>query len=154
MKFKMPFSIDSVLKKRFDLIPNLIWAVKEYMEYEKQTLNTITNLRTKALKTSSAKEKFAINEEISSKIQDILVAVENYPQLKSSQNMLQLQQALAETKEQVSGRTYNQAITNYNNACEQIPTKFIASFLKYEQKEVLKSKQRENINVKEEFKKL
>lgn len=149
-------SIDAVLKKRFDLIPNLISAVKEYMDYEKETLTSITELRTKALDSNSAKEKFDINEQISNKLQGILVAVEDYPELKSSQNMLQLQQALAETEGQISAarRTYNQAVTNYNNACEQIPTNFIASWLNYEQKEVLKTpeRERENIDVKGYFK--
>lgn len=149
-------SIDAVLKKRFDLIPNLISTVQEYMDYEKETLTSITKLRTQALNSDSAKEKFDLNEQISNKLQGIIVAVEAYPDLKSSQNMLQLQQALAETEGQISAarRTYNQAVTNYNNACEQIPTNFIASFLNYGLKEVLKTpkRERENIDVKEYFK--
>lgn len=150
-------SIDAVLKKRYDLIPNLIAAVQEYMDYEKSTLTQITELRTQAINAEEVTEKFALNDKISDKIQSIMVSVEDYPELQSSQNMLQLQQALAETEGQISAarRTYNQAVTNYNNACEQIPTNFIASFLRYELEDVLETPEIEkaNINVREAFRK-
>lgn len=150
-------SIDAVLKKRYDLIPNLIAAVQEYMAYEKETLAHITQLRTQAINTGEIREKFALNDKISDKIQNIIVSAEDYPELQSSQNMLQLQQALAETEGQISAarRTYNQAVTNYNNACQQIPTNFIASFLNYELEDVLETPESEkaNISVRSAFKK-
>lgn len=148
-------SIDAVLKKRYDLIPNLIAAVQEYMAYEKTTLTQITELRTQAINANEIQEKFALNDKISGKIQNIMVSAEDYPELQSSQNMLQLQQALAETEGQISAarRTYNQAVTNYNNACQQIPTNFIASMLKYELEDVLETPENEkaNISVRDAF---
>lgn len=148
-------SIDAVLKKRYDLIPNLIAAVQEYMTYERETLTQITQLRTQAINSDEMQQKFALNDKISDKIQNIILSVEDYPELQSSQNMLQLQQALAETEGQISAarRTYNQAVTNYNNACQQIPTNLIASFLKYELEEILVTPEKEkaNINIRDAF---
>lgn len=150
-------AIDAVLKKRYDLIPNLIAAVQEYMTYEKETLNHITELRAQAINSGDIKEKFAINEKITDKLQSLMVSVEDYPELQSSQNMLQFQQTLAETEGQISAarRTYNQAVTNYNNACEQLPTNFIASFLGYHLQEVLEipDEEKSAISVRDAFKK-
>ncbi len=147
--------IDSVLKKRYDLIPNLITTVQEYMDYEKETLVSITKLRTDALNANNINDKMNINEKISSAIKSIIVSAEEYPQLQASKNMLQLQQALAETEGQISAarRTYNQAVTNFNNACEQIPSNFVAQLLRYEKQEVLKTPEDEktNININKMF---
>lgn len=149
-------AVDAVLKNRFDLIPNLVAAVQEYMDYEQETLKTIVALRTRAMSAHNAQQKWDISEQISSKLQDIMLAVEQYPELKSSQNMLQLQQALAETEGQISAarRTYNQAITNYNNACAQIPTNIFAAILKYQPEEVLQTAEREkaSIDIQQQFK--
>ncbi|PID65820.1 MAG: LemA family protein [Gammaproteobacteria bacterium] len=149
--------IDSVLKKRYDLIPNLVAMVQEYMDYEKETLVNVTQLRSDALNANNVKDKLDINEKISSAIKSIVVSAEEYPELQASENMLQLQQALAETEGQLSAarRTYNQAVTNFNNACEQIPSNFVAQMLRYEKQAVLKTPETErvNVNVKEMFKK-
>lgn len=149
-------SVDAVLKKRYDLIPNLVASVKQYMEFEKGTLEKVTSLRSSALKEKNPDKKIQLNNEISKALGSIMIAVESYPELKSSTNMLQLQQSLAETEGQISAarRAYNQAVTDYNNALEQIPTNFIANFLRYQPKEVLKIHQheRENVNVGNLFK--
>ena len=117
------------LKKRFDLIPNLVASVKEYMVYEKETLNKLTELRVKALGTDiSPDEKIKLSEQAGSLLKNILVSVENYPELKASANMELLQRSLNEVEEQLSAsrRTYNAAVRNLNNGVQMIPTNIFA----------------------------
>ncbi len=140
--------VDSVLKKRYDLIPNLIAAVQEYMGHEKETLVNITKLRTAALRADNIQDKLNINKKISDNIRSILVSAEEYPKLQSSENMLQLQQALAEIEGQIDAarRTYNQRVTTFNNACEQIPSNLVAQILQYKKQLVLKTSEGERVN--------
>jgi len=132
-------SVDTLLKKRYDLIPNLVATVKEYMKYEKDLLENVTKLRTKAMDPNlSDEEKIALDKQITSALGGIMVAVENYPELKANENVLHLQHTLAEIEEQISAarRAYNQAVTDYNNAIEMIPTNIMANFMSYRHKEV------------------
>jgi len=150
-------SVDALLKKRYDLIPNLVASVKEYMKHEKDVLEKLTNLRSRALNPNiSDEEKIELNQNISRLLGNIMVAVENYPQLKANENILHLQHTLNEIEEQISAarRAYNQAVTDYNNAIEMFPTNIIASYLGYKRKKVFEidENQRENIDVKELFK--
>jgi LemA protein len=148
-------SVDTLLKKRYDLIPNLVNTLKEYMEYEKEILENITALRSKVLQTSDQKQKIKLDKEITSALGSIMVAVENYPELKAYKNILHLQHTLTEIEEQISAarRAYNQAVTDYNNALEMIPTNFIANFLHYQPKELyeIEESQKENIDIKKLF---
>ncbi|MBU1659267.1 LemA family protein [bacterium] len=148
--------VDTVLKKRYDLIPNLVASVSKYMEHEKSLLQEITKLRADANKPNlSDAQKIALDAKVSSALGSIMVAVENYPQLKANENVMHLQHSLNETEEQISAarRAYNQAVTDYNNAIEMIPTNFMASAMNYTRKEVFEihETQRNNINVKELF---
>ena len=87
-------SIDVMLKKRYDLIPNLVAAVKQYMQHEAGTLTEITELRAKAVSGNlSSDEKVSLDNKITKTLGGIMVAVENYPDLKASQNFIQLQEA-------------------------------------------------------------
>jgi len=127
-------SIDTMLKKRYDLIPALVDAVKGYMVYERSILTELTSLRTKALSDNlSNEERVIIENKIRKGLSDILVAVENYPDLKASQNFLKLQGAINETEEQLSAsrRAFNAAVTVYNNAVEVFPSNIVASAMKY-----------------------
>jgi LemA protein len=125
------------------------------MEYEKELLEKVTDLRSKALNVRNEAQKLRLNQEISSALGSIMVAVENYPQLKANENMLHLQHTLAEVEEQISAarRAYNQAVTDYNNALEMIPTNFIANIMDYKPKEIfsIDESQRENIDLKKLF---
>lgn len=139
-------AVDAILKKRYDLIPNLVSACQEYMKYEKSTLTEITSLRTRALGSNvSDEEKININNQLSKMLGGILVAVENYPDLKSNQNFLQLQAALNEVEEQLSAarRAYNAAITDYNNSVEMFPSSIIAGMMGYKAKLVLETPEQE-----------
>ena len=150
--------LDAILKKRYDLIPNLVSIAKEYMEYEKELLSDITKLRSRAINPNlSEKEKIKLDKEITSKLGSILVAVENYPELKANENMLHLQKTLTEVEAQISAarRAYNQAVTDYNNALEMIPTNVLASFMNYRKKELfeISEDERKSIDVSKLFNK-
>ncbi|WP_200762917.1 LemA family protein [Nitrosophilus alvini] len=149
-------SIDALLKKRYDLIPNLVASVKEYMKHEKEILEKITQLRSRAIKSDLLEdEKLEIDKEITDMLHAVLVSVENYPELKANENVLHLQAALNEIEEQISAarRAYNQAVTDYNNAIEMFPTNIIAGFLGYRPKKIFEAdnRSRKNVDVKELF---
>ena len=149
-------SVDAILKKRYNLIPNLVASVQEYMKHEKSILKDITELRSKANKPNlSDDEKIELDTKVSSALRSIMVAVENYPNLKANENVMQLQRALNEIEEQISAarRAYNQAVTDYNNAIEMFPTNFMANAMSYRRKRVFEIEQseRENIDVKNLF---
>jgi LemA protein len=122
-------SVDTMLKKRYDLIPNLVSAVKQYMTYETELLERIVRLRTQAMGTSNPDQKFQLEGQLSQALRGLMVSVENYPDLKASENMLQLQSSLTETEEQISAarRFYNASVTDFNNAVEMFPSSIIAS---------------------------
>ena len=149
-------SVDTVLKKRYDLIPNLVASVSKYMEHEKGLLEEVTKLRSDANKPNiSDEQKIALDAKMSAALGSIMIAVENYPDLKANENVMHLQRTLNEVEEQISAarRAYNQAVTDYNNALEQIPTNFMASMMSYRRKEVFEivEAERKNVNVKELF---
>ena len=148
--------MDVQLKKRYDLIPNLISSVKTYMKHESDTLTEITELRTKALSGGlSNDDKVNLDNKLTSKLGGIMVAVENYPDLKASENFNQLQRSLNEVEEQISAsrRSYNASVTSYNNSVEMFPTNILAGIMKMQHKNVFEipETQRENVNVGELF---
>lgn len=149
-------SVDTQLKKRYDLIPNLVASVSKYMEHEKSLLEEVTKLRADANKPNiSENKKIELDAKITSALGSIMVAVENYPELKANENVMHLQRTLNEVEEQISAarRAYNQAVTDYNNAIEMIPTNFMASAMNYTRKQVFEivEQERKNVNVKELF---
>ena len=149
-------SVDTQLKKRYDLIPNLVAAVSKYMEHEKSLLSEVTQLRADANKPNlSDTDKIALDAKMTSALGGIMVAVEAYPDLKANENVMHLQHSLNEVEEQISAarRAYNQAVTDYNNALEMVPTNFMANAMNYKRKEVFEivEAERKNINVKELF---
>ncbi|MCA9395486.1 MAG: LemA family protein [Candidatus Omnitrophica bacterium] len=150
--------MDVMLKKRYDLIPNLVAAVKQYMQHEANTLTEVTELRSKAMSGNlSNDEKVSIDNKISKAIGGIMVAVENYPDLKASDNFMNLQRSLNEIEEQISAsrRSYNASVLDYNNAVEMIPTSIVASMMGYRRKEMFEipDDQRSNPNVGDLFSK-
>jgi LemA protein len=149
-------SVDTQLKKRYDLIPNLVASVSKYMEHEKSILEDVTKLRSEANKPNISNEhKMALDAKMSAALGSIMIAVENYPELKANENVMNLQHTLNEVESQISAarRAYNQAVTDYNNALEQIPTNFMANAMGYGKKTVfeISESERQNVNVKELF---
>lgn len=150
-------TIDAMLKKRFDLIPNLVASVKESTKFESSTLEKIVALRSKVGEGKlTPQELQKIDQESTGALRSFFVQVEAYPDLKSSQNFIQLQNALQEVEDQLAAarRTYNAAVTNYNNALEMFPTNIVAGFMSLQQESVLSipESERKNVNVAELFK--
>lgn len=143
-------TIDAMLKKRYDLIPNLIATVKTYMKHESDTLVKISELRSKAVSGSLTNdEKVEVDNIISKSMRGIMVAVENYPDLKANQNFMQLQGSLNEIEEQISAarRAYNAAVTDLNNAVEMFPTNIIAGMMSLKQRQLFEISEQERKNV-------
>lgn len=145
-------SMDAMLKKRYDLIPNLVETVKNYMQHERGTLTEITEMRAKAVSGNlSSDDQVDLNNKLNKMLGGIMVAVENYPDLKANENFLNLQGSLNEVEEQISAarRTYNAAVTDYNNAVEMFPTNIMAGMMNYRRKQVFEipETQRENVDV-------
>jgi len=148
--------MDVQLKKRYDLIPNLISTVKTYMKHEKDTLLKITELRAKAMEEGKSNdEKNELANSISEALGNLKVAVENYPELKASENFIMLQESLNDVEEQISAtrRYYNTAITSYNNAIEMFPTNIMAKIMNLKRKQVFNivQSERKNVNVEDLF---
>jgi len=149
-------TIDALLKKRYDLLPNLVATVKAYMQHEKDLLREITEMRAKAVSgRMSDDEQVVLDNKLSKMLGSIMVAVENYPDLKANENFMQLQRTMNELEEQISAarRAYNAAVTNFNNAVEMFPTNLAASAMGYKTKNVfeISPEQRENVDADKIF---
>lgn len=131
------FSMDVMLKKRYDLIPQLVETVKGYMHHEKDLLIQLTELRQKVLTGNlNTNEKVELDNKINTGLQNIVARFENYPQLKASDNFLHLQRSINETEEQLaaSRRFYNAAVNDYHNAIEMFPSSIVASWMRLRHK--------------------
>jgi LemA protein len=149
-------TIDALLKKRYDLLPNLVATVKAYMQHEKELLREITEMRAKAVSgRMSDDEQVVLDNKLNKMLGGIMVAVENYPDLKANENFIQLQRTMNELEEQISAtrRAYNAAVTTFNNAVEMFPTNLAASAMGYKTKNVfeISSEQRENVDADKIF---
>jgi len=149
-------SVDTVLKKRYDLIPNLVSSVQQYMSHEKELLEKITQWRSQAMKPGiSDEQKIKLDTQMTGALGSLMIAVENYPDLKANENIMHLQRTLTEIEAQISAarRAYNQTVTDYNNIIEMFPTNFMANFMRYTRKAVFEAQEneRENVNVKALF---
>jgi LemA protein len=143
-------SIDVMLKRRHDLIPNLVAAVQGAMRHERELLTELTELRTRAITGDiSPSERVATENRITDAIGRLNVAVENYPQLRANENFLQLQAALNEIEEQISAarRAYNASVTAYNTAIQSVPTNLIANMIGMEPRTLFSASERERANV-------
>jgi LemA protein len=121
--------IDVQLKRRHDLIPNLVEAVKGYMQYERDTLTQVVEARAKAVNASGQASQIAAENQLSAGIGRLLAVMENYPQLKADQNVLKLQEELTTTENQIafSRQAYNDVVLSLNTRIESFPSNLIAS---------------------------
>ena len=150
-------SVDVQLKNRYDLIPNLVATVQQYATHEKELLTKITDLRTKALQPNmTSEDRVNLDNQISSALSGLMVAVENYPDLKASQNFIDLQRSLNEVESQIAAarRAYNAAVTDYNNAIEMFPGNLMAGMMLLKIRQVFTATETErgSVNVKDLFK--
>lgn len=147
--------IDVQLKRRHDLIPNLVSSVKGYMKHEKELLEQITKYRSKAVdaqKAGNQKEMAAAESSLGNMLGQLQIAFEAYPDLKANQNVNQLMDELSDTenKIQASRRFYNGQVRDFNTKIESFPANLIAgmlSFTKFNFFEVEDPKERENVTV-------
>ncbi len=144
--------VDAVLKKRFDLIPNLVASVSQYMEHEKSILEKVTDLRSQAMKPNiSDEQKISLDAKLTSALGAINIAMEAYPDLKANENVMHLQRSLNEIEEQISAarRAYNQAVTDLNNAIEMFPTNLMAGWMSLQRRAVFEitTTERQNVDV-------
>ncbi|HOO50348.1 MAG TPA: LemA family protein [Alphaproteobacteria bacterium] len=129
--------VDVQLKRRADLIPNLVETVKGYMTHESGTLEKVTAMRARAQNASSSDERFQAESQISSLLGNIMAVSENYPDLKASTNFTNLQNELSELEEQIqlSRRYYNGTARDLNIMIDQFPTNIIAGFGGFQKKD-------------------
>ena len=123
--------VDIALQRRADLVPNLVNTVKGFAAQEKEILETVANARSQLLNARSPQEKIEANGRLDSAIGRLLVVVENYPQLKSSENFLRLQDELAGTENRIAveRRKYNESVQKYNTTIGLFPNNLLAGML-------------------------
>jgi LemA protein len=127
--------IDVQLKRRHDLIPNLVEAVKDYMAYEQETLTKVTAARTAAINAGSQGPQAQAQAEnvLSDTLKSLFAVVENYPDLKANQNVMSLQEELTATENKISfaRQFYNDSVLTYNNKIQTVPSNILAGMFNF-----------------------
>lgn len=147
--------IDVYLKKRYDVIPNLVETVKGYANQEKEVLENIVKYRNQTQTNNASKEDRVASEmKLSGALQSMFAVVENYPDLKSNQNFLALQNSLSEIENDIedSRRYYNAVVRDYNNTIELFPGLLFAKLFNFSSENSFEVAQNEKENVKISFK--
>lgn len=131
-------NIDVILKQRFDEIPQLVQVVEQYAQHEKGMIDQVTNARSKYGQANSVKDKVAAANDMSLALKGIFAIGEAYPELKSNQNFIQLQNRVSDLENSISDRreNYNSTVTNYNTRILQIPDVFFARLLGYTERDL------------------
>lgn len=129
--------IDVQLKRRHDLIPNLVETAKGYMQHERGTLDSVTEARSRAVGAGTMADKAKAEGELSNAIGRFMLVVENYPDLKANQNFLALQEELTSTENKIafSRQAYNDQVLFYNNKIQMFPSNIIAGMFNFQQSE-------------------
>jgi len=145
--------IDVQLKRRYDLIPNLVSAVKGYATHEKELFEKVTEARTAAMGAQSPMEKEKAENMLSGTLKSLFAVAENYPDLKANQNFLELQRELSDTenKIQASRRFYNGNVRDFNTKIEVFPNNLIAGMLNFSKRDFFEAEEVAKENVKVEF---
>ncbi len=125
--------IDVQLKRRHDLIPNLVETAKGYMKHERETLESVTKARNLAQNASGVSEQGAAESQLNQALSNFYVVVERYPDLKANENFLQIQEELTSTENRISfsRQAYNDAVMTFNNKIEMFPSNIIAGMFNF-----------------------
>lgn len=145
--------IDVQLKRRYDLIPNLMETVKGYMAHERGVLEKVTEARTRAMGATTTKEHEQSENMLAGALKTLFAVAENYPQLRASENFLELQRELSDTEDKIQAarRFYNANVRDLNIKVESFPSNIIArwfGFKKMELFELAEAEEREPVSVK------
>jgi LemA protein len=129
--------IDVQLKRRHDLIPNLVEAVKGYMAYEKDTLERVIRARTQAIEATGLKDKAQAENMLTQTLRSLFAVVEKYPDLKANQNALQLQEELTSTENKIAfaRQYYNDEVQRFNTMIQKVPSNIVAGAANFQNKE-------------------
>lgn len=143
-------TMDVYLKKRWDLIPNLVEVVKGYAKHEKDTFNQVTSLRTGSYDGMSMNNKISVNEQITQEIAKIIAISENYPELKASDNFLKLSEDLTKIEDEIanSRKYYNGTVRELNNKIQMFPSNIVAVLFGFKLAKSFEVKSEERNNVK------
>ncbi len=136
-------NVSVMLERRADLIPNLVNTVKGYMEHETEVIENVTTARENLLGAKNIDEQMEANDQLTASLDALMVVVENYPDLKASENFIQLSDELAGTENRISTarKDYNDEVKSYNTAIKKFPTNILASMFGFEQKEYFEAKE-------------
>ena len=145
--------IDIQLKRRADLIPNLVETVKGYAKHEKDTFEAVINARNKAVNAGSVNEKIEANNELTGALNKLFALAEAYPELKANENFLSLQNDLKETEDKITyaRQFYNDSAMQFNNLVQMFPTNFIANMFGFKKFDYFKIDEKEKEVPKVEF---
>ena len=145
--------IDVQLKRRTDLIPNLINTVKGYMKHERELLENITKARSALIKADSVKDKAKAENQLENTLKSLFAVSENYPQLKANENFMKLQEELSSTENKIAyaRQHYNDMAMYLNNKVEQFPSNIIASLFGFKEKEFFEVDEKDRKPVKVDF---
>ena len=143
-------TMDVYLKKRWDLVPNLVEIVKGYTSYENNTLTKITELRANSYNDLTMDKKININEQLTNAISNIIAVSENYPELKASENFLNLSKSLTKIEDDIanSRKYYNGTVRIYNNKIQMFPSNIVASLFRFKEASMFEAGIEEKNNVK------
>jgi LemA protein len=141
------------LKRRYDLIPNLVSTVKGYAKHEKELLENVTKARTQAMGAQTPKEQAEAENMLSGTLKSLFAVAENYPDLKANQNFLELQRELRDTEDkiQASRRFYNGNVRDFNTKMQVFPNNIVVGMLGYKPYDFFEIAEAEKENVKVEF---
>lgn len=145
--------IDVQLKRRYDLIPNLIETVKGYAKHEKSVFENVTKARSAMLSAKTMPQKAKADNQITGALKTLFAIAENYPKLRANENFMMLQEELSGTESKIaySRQFYNDTVLTYNNAVEKFPSNVIANMFKYKEKDMFEAETAAKKAVKVKF---